>query len=215
MTERRRVHLLIPDGDGTRLAVDADGRVPVLDLEFDAAHGLTTGAALDAALRGLTVASSIVEYVIDQTTDDTVVGGLMPRVHVLAEVLLGHRVDERIVGVVDDLGDRAADLEVAVGVLLVDDGQRHCRVGLQIAVLLATGGLAEQHVGAIPAEPHRVVLRQAVGADGGHVCEGGRFEDVGVRRGNGHDRANTCGGNDIPESVRFPRNRVVSWCGAC
>jgi hypothetical protein len=82
MTERRRVHLLIPDGDGTRLAVDADGRVPVLDLEFDAAHGLTTGAALDAALRGLTVASSIVEYVIDQTTDDTFEGPI----EVVAEV---------------------------------------------------------------------------------------------------------------------------------
>ena len=70
MTERRRVRLLIPDVDGSRLTVDADGRVPVLDLEFEAEPGRTTAATLDAALRGLPAAATLVEYVIDQTTED-------------------------------------------------------------------------------------------------------------------------------------------------
>lgn len=62
--------MLIPDVDGARLAVDADGRVPVLDLEFEAELGRTTAAALDTALRDLPVPATLVEYAIDQTTAD-------------------------------------------------------------------------------------------------------------------------------------------------
>ena len=110
--------------------------------------------------------------------------------------------------IVDDLGDRTADLEVAIGVRVVDDRQGDRRVGLQVAVLLTAGRLAEQDVRTVPTEPHRVVLRQAVSADGGDVGESGRFEDVGVGRGNGHVRCNPCEGNDIPGSSDFLRKDV-------
>ena len=82
MTERRRVRLLVPDADGARLAVGADGAVPALDLEFEAEMGRTTGAVLDVALRESTGASSIVEYVIDQSNGD----GFDGFIEVVAEV---------------------------------------------------------------------------------------------------------------------------------
>jgi hypothetical protein len=70
MTERRRVRLLIPDLNDTRLAVEADGHIPIVDLTFEGGSGVTTASAVDAALRSLPVRASLVEYCIDQTTDD-------------------------------------------------------------------------------------------------------------------------------------------------
>jgi hypothetical protein len=70
MTERRRVRLLIPDTDGAHLAVDALGQVPVVDLQFEVADRLTTAGALDASLRRLVAGATLVDYLIDQTTDD-------------------------------------------------------------------------------------------------------------------------------------------------
>ncbi len=71
MTERRRVQLLVPSADAARLVVDADGRVPAVDLEFDGEAGLTTAAALHAALAELGDGGAVaVDYLIDQTDQE-------------------------------------------------------------------------------------------------------------------------------------------------
>jgi hypothetical protein len=89
--------------------------------------------------------------------DDALVAGLVPGVLLDAHVLLRHAVDEGPLRVRVDALDRAADLQVAVGVRGIDDRQRDARLALDVAELLATGGLAEAQQLAVPAEPDVVV----------------------------------------------------------
>lgn len=65
MTERRRVHLLVPDATRARLVVDRDGRPPVVALEF--ATGRTTFAALHDELASMGLRTHVVDLLIDQT----------------------------------------------------------------------------------------------------------------------------------------------------
>ena len=94
--------------------------------------------------------------------DDPLVARLVPRVLLLAQVLLRHRVDERLVGVRVDPDDRAAELQIAVVVGRVDDRDGDPVVALEVLVLLAAGGLAEEQVLAVPAEPDGV--RNTIGS---------------------------------------------------
>ncbi len=80
MSERRRVHLLVPDESGTRLATDATGATPVVDLEFESGP---TAPALDGWLLDHGAEATVVDYLIDQTSSDD-----DGTVHVVAELQL-------------------------------------------------------------------------------------------------------------------------------
>jgi hypothetical protein len=67
MTERRRVHLLVPDESGTSLATDSTGAVPVVELEFDSGP---TAPRLDGWLLDHGAEATVVDYLIDQTSID-------------------------------------------------------------------------------------------------------------------------------------------------
>ncbi len=67
MTERRRVHLLVPDSSGARLATDSTGAVPVVHLEFDSGP---TAPRLDDWLLEHGADATVVDYLIDQTSPD-------------------------------------------------------------------------------------------------------------------------------------------------
>src|SRR5829696_4896986 len=74
-------------------------------------------------------------------------------VNVLPVVLLGHAVDERLVRVGIDALDGASDLQVAIGVVLVDDRDGDARIALKVADLLPCGRLAEPDVAILVVEP--------------------------------------------------------------
>ena len=67
----------------------------------------------------------------------------------------------------DVLGDRdgAAQLDVVLGVVGVQDGDAGARVAEQVAVLAPALERREQHVVALAADPHRRRLRPAVRVD--------------------------------------------------
>lgn len=67
MTERRRVHLLVPDSSGARVATESTGAVPVVHLEFDSGP---TAPRLDDWLLEHGADATVVDYLIDQTSPD-------------------------------------------------------------------------------------------------------------------------------------------------
>ena len=88
--------------------------------------------------------------------DHALIAGLVPGVDILIHVLFGHAVDEGVVRVGIDAFDGAADFQVAIRVVGVDQGEGDAGIALDVAVFLATGGLAEEEMFAIPAEPDAV-----------------------------------------------------------
>ncbi len=75
--------------------------------------------------------------------DHPLVAGDMPRVDLLAEVLFSHAVDKGQAGVVLNGDDIPTDLQIAIGVVRVDNRDGNARVALQIAILLALRRLAK------------------------------------------------------------------------
>src|SRR5574337_36879 len=100
------------------------------------------------------------------------------RVLVLAQVLLGQRVDVRVGPGLGDVGDPAPELHVAIRIIRVDDGERHGRVAPEVLVLEPAFGGDEANVGAIVVEPDRRHLRRAVGVDRGQGGEGFLLQEV-------------------------------------
>ena len=97
---------------------------------------------------------------------DALVTWPVPRVLILAQVLLRHPVDEGLVGVRFDSHDGAANLEVSVWILGIEDREGDPWLSLNVLQFLARGGLAKSDRRAIPVKPNRVVLRLAVRPDG-------------------------------------------------
>src|SRR5215210_7091160 len=84
--------------------------------------------------------------------DHPLVTGLVVRILVHPEVLLGPRVAKVQIRVFLDADDLAPDFEVTVRVLRVHDGQSNARVPAYVAVLLAGLRLAELEVFTVPVE---------------------------------------------------------------
>src|SRR6267143_2389710 len=102
---------------------------------------------------------------------------------VLAQILLGERVDVIVRALLGHLDDPPANLDIAVWVLGVLDRERDARVLLEILVLHAPPRRVEAHVGAVVFHPDRRHLRRAVRADGGDVGECLLREEVAVLLG--------------------------------
>src|SRR6266446_6686268 len=80
--------------------------------------------------------------------DDTHLAGPAVRIAVLAQVLLGERVDVLVGALLRHLDDASPDLEVAVGVVRVLHRKRDLRIPLKVLVLHPPPGSVEADVGA-------------------------------------------------------------------
>src|SRR5207249_11577101 len=121
-------------------------------------------------------------YVLGQYLDrDANLARAPPRVTILADVLLGQRVDVRLGALLRQLGP-AAHLDVPVRVVWILRRQRHVRMALEILVLHASSRCVEPDVLPVEVRPHRRDLRGSPGVDGGDVGKGSLLEDVAVLR---------------------------------
>ena len=73
----------------------------------------------------------------DNHDHDALLSGGAPGILVLAEVLLGHRVDERLFWILDEVDDLAANLHVAIRIDRIDDRKGDPIVLVQVPELLA------------------------------------------------------------------------------
>src|SRR5438128_1653971 len=103
--------------------------------------------------------------------DDTHLAGPAVRIAVLAQVLLGERVDVLIGALLRHLDDAPPDLEVAVGVVRVLHRKRDLRIPLKVLVLHPPPGSVEADVLPVVVHPDRGHLRRPVPADGRDVGE--------------------------------------------
>src|SRR5439155_12527148 len=80
------------------------------------------------------------------------------------------------------LFDLAADLQIAVLVVRISNGQGYARVRLEIAEVVALVGVGQlEDTGlSVPQEPHRVDPRRAVGGDRGEMSEERPLEEIQV-----------------------------------
>src|SRR5712691_10659454 len=91
--------------------------------------------------------------------------GLAVRVRVLAEVLLGERIDVRVGALLRHLGHASADLDVPVRIVRVLDRERHLRILPEVLFLHPAARRVTPHVGAVPVAPDRCDPGCAVAPD--------------------------------------------------
>src|SRR6266850_701900 len=88
--------------------------------------------------------------------------GLAERVNVLAQIFLGQAVDVIVGALLSGFDDLAANLQVAVGILRVLNGQRDARIAGNVLVFQTATRRIDAHVFAIVVDPYRRHLRTAI-----------------------------------------------------
>src|SRR4051812_6363320 len=116
--------------------------------------------------------------------------GLAKRVFIFIEILLRHLVDVGVSALFSNFFYSPANLDIAVRVLRIHDGEGNTRFAAHIAVLLAAFRRVEDDVLAVVVNPNWCYLWTAVGHEGCEVGEGGFVEQIAILLGNsGHLRA--------------------------
>ena len=128
--------------------------------------------------------------------DHADLAGLAVGVFVDAEIFLGHLVDVGAGTVFGDLDDAAANLDVAVGIFGIDDGERDTRVAANVFIFLTALGGVEDDVLAVEVAPDGGDLRAAIGHEGGEAGEGALLEKIAIFFGD-----------------RFRHEISLRWCG--
>src|SRR5258708_18228608 len=101
-------------------------------------------------------------------------------IFVLSQVLLRQFVDVLVGAVLGNLNHGAADLKIAIGIVGIDDGQRHPRIAAPVAVLLPSARRIKNHILAVEVAPHPSDLRSSVGHSGAETGKSGLLEKVEV-----------------------------------
>src|SRR5712672_1850136 len=113
-------------------------------------------------LRDSFVSAHSAEFVGLDFVYDPLFTGLPERVDVFAQIFLGQAVDVIIRALLGGFDDFAANLQVAVGILRVLNGQRDARIASDVFVLQAATRGIDAHVFAIVVDPYRGHLRTAI-----------------------------------------------------
>src|SRR5271165_1754655 len=104
--------------------------------------------------------------------------GLRVRIFIHAHILLGHLVDVSGAALLGDLHYSAANFQVAIRIVRIDNGQRDPWFTAYILVLLPASRGVENHVLAVEVAPHRRHLRTAVGHQRGETGEGALLKQI-------------------------------------
>src|SRR5246500_2239931 len=87
--------------------------------------------------------------------EDADFAGLAVRILIDAKVLFGELVDAVVGAVLGDLGDAAADFQIAIGILRIHDGERDTRIAADVLILLTATGRVEDDMLAVEVDPDR------------------------------------------------------------
>src|SRR4029077_15806392 len=104
--------------------------------------------------------------------EDADFAGLAVRILIDAKVLLGELVDAVVGAIFGDFRDAAADFQIAIRIIRIDDGEGDTRIAADVLILLAAPGRVEDDMLTIEVDPDRSDLRPAVGHESGEVGKG-------------------------------------------
>src|SRR5258707_9287732 len=101
-------------------------------------------------------------------------------IFVLSQVLLRQFVDVLVCAVLGNLDHGAADLQIAIRIVGVDNGQRHSRIAAHVAVLLPAARRIKDYMLTVEVAPYRSDLRPSVGHQRAQTGECWLLEKVDV-----------------------------------
>src|SRR6202521_6072366 len=105
---------------------------------------------------------------------------LRVRIFVDSQVLLRQFVDVLVRAVLGNLNHGAAYLQITIGIVGIDDGQRHPRIAAHVAVLLPAARRIKDHMLAVEVAPHGSDLRASVGHQRAEIGESALLEKVDI-----------------------------------
>ena len=112
--------------------------------------------------------------------EDADFAGLAEGVFRIAEIFVGEAVDVIIGAFFGDLDDFAADLEVAVRIFGIDDGERDARIATHVEIFDAATRGIHTDMFAVEVAPDRSDLRAAVFHECAEIGEGFLAEQIGI-----------------------------------